>query len=255
MKRTFNYTGRQRIDRNDAALILSLSDGMWSYDASLSLADYKFPKNAEVWVEAYRQNLWMKWQWGTISATHAPADRRLTEFENPEGLKFRIRVVQPLGSEHHKLLGEADGIPFVKAGEVDDRRQRLLVTVPDALDQQLWKINFDADPPTLLVNQDAKPSWKSMAASSQFEALVYPEVFRSLLIRILIQDEWTEENDIDWQANWMKFALNLRGMDPVPNPDSKEERELWIEETVSAFCRKRQLQSSWNLIFDEDKRS
>ncbi len=189
MKRTFNYTGRQRIDRSDVAIILSHTDGIWAYDATLSLAEYKFPKNAEVWVEAYRQNLWMQWPWGTTSAPRSPADRRLLEFEDPEGVLFRIRVVQPSGSEHHKLLGEADSIPFVKAGEADDRRRRLLVTIPDALDQQLWKIDFDADPPTLLVNQDAKPSWKNMAQSPQFEALVYPEVFRRLLLRILIQDK------------------------------------------------------------------
>lgn len=255
MKRTFNYTGRQRIDRNDVAVILSLSDGAWKYDATLSLAEYKFPKNAEVWVEAYRQNLWMQWQWGTISAVRSPADRRLVEFEDPEGVQFRVRVVQPPGSEHHKLLGEADGIRFVKAGEADDRRRRLLVTIPDALDQQLWKINFDADPPTLLVNQDAKPSWKTMAQSPQFEALVYPEVFRRLLIRILVQDKWTDEDDSGWQSDWMRFAINLGGAGSLPHPDSKQEREEWIEEAVSSFCRKLQLQSSWNRIFDEDKRT
>ena len=142
MKRTFNYTGRQRIDRSDVAIILSQNDGVWVYDATLSLAKYKFSRNAEIWVEAYRQNLWMQWPWGTILVPRSPADRKLTEFEDPDGVLFRIRVVQPHGPEHHKLLGEADGIPFVKAGEVDDRRRRLLVTIPDALDQQLWKINL-----------------------------------------------------------------------------------------------------------------
>ena len=73
-------------------------------------------RNAEVWVEAHRQNLWMQWAWGTVSAMRAPADRRLLEFDVPDGVLFRVRVVQPPGLEHHKLVGEADGIPFVKGG-------------------------------------------------------------------------------------------------------------------------------------------
>ena len=92
-----------------------------------------------------------------------------------------------------------------------------------------------------------------MAQSPQFEALVYPEVFRRLLLRILIQDKWTEDDDGGWQSDWMEFALNLGGTGPLPHPEFKQEREEWIEGAVSSFCRKLQLQSSWNRIFDEEK--
>lgn len=183
MKRTFNFTGRRPIGRKDVSIALRQEPAAWVFDADLRLADYHFPRNAEIWVEAHRQNLWMQWPWGTISAMRPPADRRLLEFEVPDGVLFRVRVVQPAGLEHHKLLGEADGIPFVKAGEEDDRRQHLLVPVPDALDQQLWKLDFESDPPRLLVNKDAKPSWKEMARSPHFIALVYPEILRRMLAR------------------------------------------------------------------------
>jgi hypothetical protein len=116
----------------------------------------------------------MQWSWGTISAPRVPPDRRLTEFDVPDGVLFRVRVVQPPGLEHHKLLGEADGIPFVKAGEADDRRRPLLEPVPDELDQQLWKLDLESDPPRLLVNKAAQPSWRELARSPAFIALVYP---------------------------------------------------------------------------------
>jgi hypothetical protein len=255
MKRTFNYTGRQKIVRKDVSITLRQTSDAWCFDADLKLADYRFPRAAEVWLEAYRQNLWMQWPWGTVSALRPPIDRKLTEFDVPDGMLFRVRVVQPPGQEHHKLLGEADGLPFVKAGEADQRRRHLLVPIPETLDQQLWKLNFDSDPPSLLVNRDAKPSWKEMARSPQFIALVYPEVFRRLLTRVLVDENWTEDDDESgWQADWMKFARNLGGLGPVPPSDLHQDREDWIEEAVAAFCRRLELRSTWDRTFDEEGR-
>lgn len=222
----------------------------WTFDADLRFAGYKFPHNAEIWLEAHRQNLWMQWAWGTVSAVRVPASRRLTEFDLPDGVLFRVRVVQPPGQEHHKLVGEVDGIQPIKAGEADDRRRHLLVPVPNALDQELWKLDFEQEPPQLLVNQDAKPSWKEMARSPHFIALVYPEVLRKILTKVLDEDEdnWSEEDDDGgWQSDWMRFARNLGGLGPVPPPDEKQAREVWIEEAVAAFARRMQLRTMWDL--------
>jgi hypothetical protein len=255
MKRTFNFTGRRKIARTDVSIILRQASGTWSFDADLKLNDYHFARNAEVWIEAHRQNLWMQWPWGTVSTLRAAADRKLTEFEVPDGILFRVRVVQPPGQEHHKLLGEADGIPFVKAGEADDLRRHLLVPVPDALDQQLWRLNFESDPPSLLVNKDAKPSWKELARSPQFIALVYPEVLRSMLTRIVIEDKWSEDDEESgWQAEWMKFARNLGGIPSLPLPGFEQERVTWIEDAIAAFCRRLELRSTWDRTYDEDVR-
>jgi len=256
MKRTFNYTGRKKIERRDVAITLREERGTWVFDADLRLAEYHFPRNAEVWVEAQRQNLWMQFSWGTVSAMRPAPDRRLTEFDVPDGLLFRVRVVQPPGPENHKLLGEADGIHFVKAGEASDQRQPLLEPVPDALDQLLWKLNFETDPPQLLVNKDAKPTWRDLARSPQFIALVYPEVLRRLLTRSLIgQDAWIEEDDEGgWKADWVRFARSLGGLGPVPLPDREEEREAWIEEAVAVFARRHELRTMLDLNFEEEER-
>src|ERR1035437_2771248 len=125
MKRTFNYTGRQKIERKDVSVLLREDRGTWVFEADLRLAGYRFPRTAEVWVEAHRQNLWMQFSWGTVSAIRPQLNRRLTEFDVPDGILFRVRAVQPPGQAHHKLWGEADAIPFVKAGEADDRRRHL----------------------------------------------------------------------------------------------------------------------------------
>jgi len=254
MKRTFNYTGRQKIERKDVAITLREDRGVWVFDADLRLADYRFPRNAEVWVEAHRQNLWMQFSWGTVSAMRTAPNCRLTEFDVPDGILFRVRVVQPAGQEHHKLLGEADGIPFVKAGEANAKHRPLLETVPDALDQILWKLDLESDPPKLLVNRDALPTWKEMAKSPHFTALVYPEVLRRLLATTLVEEEWTEDEESGWGADWIRFARTIGGLAAPRPPSDREGRETSIEEAVAAFGRRNQLKRIWDLTIEEENR-
>lgn len=253
MKRTFNYTGRRKIARKDVSVSVRPDGRGWSFDADLRLALYKFPHNAEVWVEAHRQNLWMQWSWGAISTIRVPLNRQLVEFDVPDGVLFRVRVVQPAGPEHHKLLGEADGILPVRAGEADERRRHLIVPVPDALDQQLWKLDLEHEPPQLLVNREAKPSWKDLAKSPYFIALVYPQVLRRILTKVLVKETWSEEDeDSGWQSDWVQFARNLGGLPPLPLPDQMPDRETWIEEAVAAFARRMQLRTMWDVEVDRE---
>lgn len=247
MKRTFNYTGRRNILRKDVSVTVRADGKALSFDADLKFAHYKFPYNAEVWIEAHRQNLWMQWSWGTISALRVPANRLLTEFDVPDGVLFRVRVVLPPGQESRKLVGEVDGIQPVKAGEADDRRRHLLVPVPDALDQELWRLNLEEEPPELLVNKDAKPSWKELARSPHFLALVYPEVLRRILWKILVDNKWSEENEeADWESDWIRFAKNLGGLPQLPLPSQNQERDAWINEAVATFARRMQARAVWD---------
>jgi hypothetical protein len=252
MKRTFNYTGRRKIERKDISITLREDRGIWTFDADLRLADYHFARNAEIWIEAHRQNLWMQFAWGTASAFVPASNRRLTDFEVPDGILFRVRVVQPVGLEHHKLLGEADGLPYVKAGEANAKRKPLLETVPNALDQLLWKLDLESDPPQLLVNRDALPTWKEMAQSPYFTSLVYPEVMRRLLAVTLIDREWADDEDGGWETDWVNFAKNIGGLASPPAASDKEGREQWIEEAVAAFARRNQLKRTWDLTFGEE---
>lgn len=248
MKRTFNYTGRHGIARKHVSISVRPDGEYWTFDAILNLSEYKFAHNAEVWVEAHRQNLWMQWSWGTIAAPRIPASRKLLEFDVPDGVSFRVRVVQPPGNEHHKLLGEVDGIQPVKAGEAEDHRRPLIVPVPDELDQLLWKLDFDRERPTLLVNRAAKPSWRDLAVSPHFVGLVYPEVLRRILEKILLEEEWTDDEEADgsWQSDWMRFARGLGGLAALPIEHQTQERERWIDDAVAAFARRLQPRSLWD---------
>lgn len=252
MKRTFNYTGRKRIEHSDISVTLKEVPEGWSFDADLRLEEYSFPWNAEVWVEAHRQNLWMQFPWGTISALRPPENRQLSEFVIPDGVLFRVRVVQPAGPEHHKLLGEADGVTFITLEDGNARVRPLLQTVGAPLGHLSWRLDFETDPPQLLVNEALLRNWRDVAKSREFTCLVYPEVLRQLLARGLLDGEYSEGDEDCWVSKWVAFSTGVLGMPSPPSDDTEEELREWIEEAVSAFAYRNQLLSKWNSAYGED---
>ena len=254
MKRTFNYTGRHKIERSQIRIIVRKTTDSWDFDAYFDMGKLKlFPDTALIWLEAYRGNLWMQWPWGSVAAPSIPTVRRLEEFDVPDGVQFRLRVTQPPGLQHNKLLGEADHIKYVKSGEDSDKRQPLLIPVPDELGDRLWKVDFNGDMPTLLINRNAKPSYIDVARKAQFVSLVYPEAMRIILGEALLgEDAWSEDDDEmdSWRSKWVFFAKHLGGPNIVPGLDQCEERQSWIDDVVQLFAKKSNLLQIWNQEID-----
>jgi hypothetical protein len=80
--------------------------------------------------------------------------------------------------------------------------------------------------------------------------LVYPEVLRRILTHVLVDDEWTEEDEDGWQADWMRFARNLGVSWPPPPPDQIPDRLTWADEAISAFARRHQLKTMLDLAIE-----
>ena len=261
MKRTFNYTNRRKIERRDVQIVLREDKEGLTFDADLErigpTGSYRFPAAAVVFVEAYRQNQWMQFVFGTVAAIRPPLDRRLAEFESPEGLLFRVRVVLPKEPERHKLVGEADQIPFVKAGDAEDRRKPIIEPQSAPLDQLLWKLDLDHDVPRLLVNQNALPTWRDFARNPFFVSLVYPEVLRQVLTRALIGPDALDNDEDDespsWQRDWVNFACKLGGMCELPEAEDEERRREWIDAAAAAFARRNNLRQMADLAVDGGK--
>lgn len=252
MKRTFNFTGRKRISRDDVSIIVREDGGDLVFDAELKLGEYRLPPDARVWIEAHRQNLWMQFAWGEVSALRPPPDRRLTEFDVCDGLLFRVRVVQPPGPERNKLLAEGDNLPFSRVGVESKARRPLLETVPDNLEDLVWKLDLDSEPPRLLINREARPTWRDAARSPHFVALVYPEVLRRLLTRILIEDGTYEDAEPgSWKDDWLRFGRMVGGGSSLEEGTSVEDRLEWIDQAVRGFARQHQLKTRLDLAFEE----
>lgn len=254
MKRSFNYTKRQKILHKDVTFSIETKDGKLTFVAELRLEEYKFHSAAHIWIEAYRKNTWVQWDWGTIAKPLNPQSPSLEEFEVADGVLFRVRVVHPDENERKKLLGEIEGIR-PKSPESDER-QSLITVYPEALGQLIWKLDMEGDGgrPALQINKDVRPSWKELALSSSFKLLVYPEMFRQILTRILIEDPDDDDTDEEWKNKWKEFAERLPGISEKPkDTDDEQIKEEWIEGAVLAFADKLKVMTSWNNSLEDEQ--
>jgi hypothetical protein len=236
MIRRFNYTNRVRIRRRDARITLHEKDGQFYFDADLRLSSYVLPPESLVFVEAYRQTSWMRFDFGRVGALQTPPDRSLTEFDSPDGILFRVKVT-PAG-DTHTLLAEADRIPLAKPDEKDAAKQPLLPVKPQKLGDEVFRLDFSEDRPLLLINSDLG-DYRAIGMHPAFAALVYPSVFREVLVRVLVVDKHDDDAaPDDWRSQWVRFATLLPGLGELPEPDDVDSRYDWIDKVVAAFAKK-----------------
>ena len=123
MIRRLNYTGRVRIVREDVHVtVIERKGKLPFFKAELDLAGYGLPGDAKVYVEAYRQTFWMRFDFGSVGRLAAPEHPELSDFDSLEGILFRVRVTSSDGASG-KLLAEADQIRGRRAEEVEENRE------------------------------------------------------------------------------------------------------------------------------------
>lgn len=235
--RTLNYTGRKRIRREDARIAIREEKKGPVFDAGLTISGYGLPADAHIFVEAYRQTHYMRFDFGRVGAPTIPSDRFLHDFESAEAILFRVKVVTD-ASPHGMLLAEADQIRPRKSADEEESRIGLLPVVPsDDIGDEIWRLEFD-DQQTLLLINSKLVEWRAAARDPVFLSLVYPGVFRTILSRILVQEGYRDTDDEnDWQARWLRFAVSLPGVGEVPGENEQPDRiDQWIDRAVSAFC-------------------
>lgn len=235
--RRLNYTGRKKIPREDVSITLHDNpNAQATFDADLAkLEEYKLPTDATVSVEARLQTRWMRFGYGTIGAITPAADRVLTEFDSTDGIRFSVKVTAATGNPG-KLLAEADGIPVLFPGEVEERREPLLPVKSDDIGHEVYRMDFSNDPPILLVNRAAGDK-DAIVRSPLFMSIVYPAALREILNRIIYVEDLGDSDDDgeSWQARWLEFAEALPCVGPVPKEDG--ECEQWIDDAVAAFAK------------------
>jgi len=231
-----NYTGRQKIMREDARISLISGSGPYvTFDAELSLAEYDLPADAHVYVEAYRQTSYQRFEFGTVGALTPPDDRQLTEFSSHDGVRFRVKVVNP-GTPAGRLLAVADKIRPRQPDEKDENRIPLLPVRSDGDIPYIWKVDF-TDDPLLLINRDAGNK-DFIALSPEFRSLVFSSVVREIMRKAIDPVPADLDDMEDWRAKWIKFATSLPGVIEPPENGEASEKEDWVDDVVAAFSRK-----------------
>ena len=247
-----NFTGRRRISHNHVRITVTGIGGIETFSAELDLAGYDFPSDARVIVEAWRQLELLRFDFGTIGLPQTPASCRLSEFGTAAGLRFRVKVVSA-DAPRGRLLGVADRIHPTDVQQESLLRVPLLVVRSRDLGREIWKLEF-CDEPVMVVNHRLARS-KSLVQSTEFQSLVLPEVLRSVLNRIILINEVRvlDETD-DWTARWLRFAISLPGVEPIPEEGGAEADLEWIDSVVGSFCRwrgvDRQFTTFWRETLD-----
>ena len=248
MPRRFNYTNRQKINREDISIRLLQNGPSLSFEADLQLADYKLANPGavppEVFVEAYRgaSALWKRFPFGRVGALTPPSDRALDEFGVPEGILFRVKVSATDDADLGRLVADADAIRPKLPDEQDSHGQPLIESVPSAdIGDELWRLSFDGTMPQLLINIRIPIGWQAFARDPQHRSLFAPAVMRQVLTRVLIIDgDAGEETDPDdWRNRWLQFAQRLvtREWKLYDKADNNlDQVEDWINDAVEAFA-------------------
>ncbi len=248
MIRRINYTGRRRISRDHVQIIIQEGNPA-KFNAKLELAAYRLPADAIIFVEAYRQTLLIRFNYGTVSKIQPPSDLSLNEFESTEGILFRVKVTSQ-SPEKGKLLAEADRIKFRRTEE-EEERVPLLPVVPQDLGHEITKIDF-ADEPRLLINS-AVGDFRNLALSPFFICLIYPQVLREILTRILRIERYYDTDDPeDWKSRWLQYAMMLPGIEKPPEEDEELQIDDWIDEVVAAFSRKHEMLQHFQNFWQEE---
>lgn len=236
--RTLNYTNRKRIARDHAQISVRQDKSGHVFNADLHLGRYDLPGDALVYVEAYRQTQYTRFEFGRVGALKKRHDCYLSDFDSVEGVLYRVKVVTST-NPHGLLLAEADQIRPRKPDDANGNRIPLLPVVPDSnLGDEVWSVEYDGHQACLKVNKDLG-DWRAIARHPAFSALVYPAVFRSVLSRILIQEDHREADDIDdWRCQWLRFTQDLPGIGEPPSKRDEELDEEWIDDAVKAFSRR-----------------
>lgn len=236
--RRLNWTSRKRISRESVAIALQRADGRTAFSADLRLTELRLPPDSRVVVEAYRQTGYMRFDYGSVGLVAPPHSTWLSNFEPAENVLFRVKVLGT-GPLEGRILAEADQLRPTDPEERLSTREPLLIPRGDNLGEEVWRIVIDdgAQAPELLVNSELG-DWRSIAISPHFIWFVYPQVFRQILTVILEGDIPDEADTQGWRSRWLRFAAGLPGLPRVPEEGSlTEERSIWIESAVQAFCR------------------
>jgi len=235
-----NYTGRKRIYRENVQLRLTAADRLKLQVDRIDLSDIDLPGDARIILEAQVRTNLVRVECGTVAKPKLPSGEPLPEFDCPEGITFRVKVVGVSGESDGKLLAAADGLRATTDGEQADR-QSLLPVRPADIGQLLWRLDFDdTGSPNLLINKFLPNGWNELARQPYFRALVFPEVIRQVAAWVVDHLDDAIDNPDSPAAPWVKYFKVELGQDLLAAaiPPGDEERRQWAQEWADEIAEK-----------------
>jgi hypothetical protein len=230
MKR-FNYTGRKKILRGDIKVRLHGEfNEKPTVDVSIDFDGYDFPLGSSVFLEPQWKTRFMRIPLGCPVKCLRQNSIVLDEFDDSEGLDFRIKVVD---EQRGVLLGVAENIkPYNKDDKLDDNQVSILPVTSVDLSTYgtLWRIEYH-DQKAVLQIEHGLGSREQVVRSLWFRGFILPAAMRQILVKVVSDGEWDEElsDPDDLSTKWLLFSKQLGAGLPGK---SAEDIEEWIDTVV-----------------------
>lgn len=249
MQRTFNYTNRRKINRDEVVIRLEERGSL----APVFDVDFKFnprfPDDSRLYVEAYYRETLQRFDFGTTSSPRRPSSRALDAVDLTGTTLFRVRVVDESGNVG-RLIGAAEGLR--PEGGDDGNAESLMILRTKDLHTVPWRVEVftDGNKPILYVNNRIPDALSKVKTDPGFYALIMPAALQQVLHRLLLDEPDEEDAEaIAHRSRWIEMATELDSS--PPETDDVEELMGWIDRVVEAFCTEKDLTSVLNNHIEE----
>lgn len=244
----FNYTGRARVPHRAITLVVREGPPR-AFDAEWDLTHIPLASDARVYLEATSAGspTVRRFDCGTVAAPAFQKGVPLGDLGGDAPV-FAFKVVDE-SEEVGRILAWAEQLHPERPDSPDHDAGRAALLPVNYLDlgERPWRVSFDnpGGAPWLLVNENIPSAREYVRADAQFAALVFPEVVRRVLERVVAEGHFEVVNDDgDWRDLWLRLALLRNGGTPVPAveneaaPTQEELQELedWVEASADGFA-------------------
>lgn len=224
MRSRINSTGRRRIGHE--RIVILAREGS-AFSVAVNLAGLDLPEDGCVVIEAHRQSITERFDFGTVADLRPLTPPSLRQMPIEEAT-FRVKVIDPASG---RLLARADRLR--SDGNAGGRRELLTVRVKD-IGPEPWRTELIGGDPCLVLNDRIPGAASRITSDPVFKALVVPAAFRQVLHLLWAEHEQIEPDDDTPASRWLAFAAAVTGQDH-PDWGDREAVFEWIDIACQRF--------------------
>lgn len=232
MRRRIRLTGRKQLPRGSANVRVTDVSGRRLVTLTLSEPiEYDgFAPDSRLVVRLVENKLVELVQFGTLATPRITAELHNSAFVAPS---CQLRVVASDGQRRGLLLGSTD--TWTLRGDSDDSAQKgILLFKPGPTAPRTWKLAIqENDYPIVYVDKRIPHASTWAKSDPTFVGAVLPMIIAQIFDDIL---EQTEEPDIPWMQDWLRWADGLMHGQKPPYGQGSDEIDNWIGGLVDGFC-------------------